>query len=77
MAWGVVPVGNATTFEGIDADTSGLALEESALVRLIEEPAASQVRLGEQGRKAIEEATWAHAAERLAGLWRQTVWPPA
>lgn len=76
MAHGVVPVGTAATFEGIDADTAAMALPQDAWDAFVLDPARFDATVLAAGRRACEQASAAHAAARLAERWRSVTWPP-
>jgi len=74
MSFGVIPVGNVTTFEGIDADCSGLSLSDAQLRDLIEAPQEAVDYLRHTGIKVISSAMETHSESRLANAWRRVIW---
>lgn len=70
---GVVPVGNETTFEGIDADCRGLAMNERQLDALIRQPEEWISELSAAAAIAIRGVMTNHAASLLAERWRNLV----
>lgn len=75
MAHGVVAVGTAITFEGIEADAAGLVLDDAGMADLVAHPDRWASRLADTGRRVLAQACRAHAPERQAARWRSTVWP--
>jgi glycosyltransferase involved in cell wall biosynthesis len=75
MAHGVVVVGTATTFEGIEADTQALVLDDAQLTALVLQPAATIGPLAAAALAAITQVQQRHNIEALGRRWRAVVWP--
>jgi len=74
MSHGVVVVGTRTTFEGIDAPTAPLVLDDESLADLVSSPANWIARLVPPGTVAVLKARVNHAPQTLARRWREVVW---
>jgi glycosyltransferase involved in cell wall biosynthesis len=75
MAYGVIPVGTALTFEGIRAPVSPLVCETDDWASLVSNPSEWEHTLATYGPIAIAHAMRNHSPDTLGPRWRQVIWP--
>jgi hypothetical protein len=69
ICYGVVPVGNDMTFEGIDANFRGVSLSEQDIQSLVASPQQWLVNLNCAGRLFADSVMENHAATIIRGKW--------
>lgn len=75
ISYGVVPIGNHTTFEGIDADCSRITLSEQQFDSLICTPEKWTDLVNSAGIAVVREVANNHDSHLLGARWRTCVWP--
>lgn len=75
ISYGVVPIGNHTTFEGIDADCSRITLSEQQFDSLVCAPEQWMDVVNSFGMAVVSDVANNHDSQVLGARWRICVWP--
>ncbi len=75
IAYGIVPVGTRSTFEGIEAITSGLVLAPDNWESLVADPNSWAPHLERERKHVSISAAKGHSAATLGAKWRHVIWP--
>lgn len=75
IGYGIVPVGNGLSFEGVRGNWNGLALTEKQLLGLLKEPSFWISHLNQNGATFYIGVVDEHSRERLGCEWRNVIWP--
>lgn len=75
ISYGIIPVGTAITFEGIDAEYGALTLSPTDLEDLIIDPTKWLLRLNEAGAVLANSIFENHSASKLGDCWGSVIWP--
>lgn len=75
FSYGIIVVGNSVTFEGVQADCSGLIFSENNLESLVIEPSLWVSKINDAGKKAYQAILINHSLQNLRKKWQTSIWP--